>query len=70
MGCIPSKQSVLEGDSSHKNKPAKRSKKLRPPSPIIEAEPAPWVKGHAVYSFNEHQVLIPKPEPMGNEKGS
>lgn len=70
MGCIPSKQSVLQGDAPHHNKRAKRPKNHGPASPIVEGEPAPWVKGHAVYSFSERKMLDPRPEPELNEKGS
>ncbi|KAI0698408.1 hypothetical protein C8T65DRAFT_742820 [Cerioporus squamosus] len=46
MGCIPSKQNVLEGDSPAGIKPMKERKQRhkRLESPVLAEDAAPWVK--------------------------
>jgi len=61
MGCIPSKHDALvDDDPSHrcgafrrKSKPAKTKPKRYCPSPVMVEEPAPWVKGHAVFVLDK-----------------
>ncbi|KAI0066504.1 hypothetical protein BV25DRAFT_1820468 [Artomyces pyxidatus] len=59
MGCIPSKQKALQqfDDGTAPQLPSKKPKKTKknrgPPSPVVEGEPAPWVRGHAVLVLNE-----------------
>ena len=60
MGCIPSKQQVMDSDAAPvltsrpkpkffaKLKPS--NKKRRPPSAVVEA---PWVKGHKVFVLDK-----------------
>ncbi len=39
-----------------------RAKKARgPPSPVIEGEAAPWVKGHAVLTEKDGQLVVVRP---------
>ncbi|KAI9511902.1 hypothetical protein F5148DRAFT_1167303 [Russula earlei] len=67
MGCIPSKQELVENfddhgpltskrRTSHKQRPKptkyKVSKSHRPPSPVIPADAPPWVTGHTVMTVN------------------
>ncbi|KAI0328491.1 hypothetical protein GY45DRAFT_1326202 [Cubamyces sp. BRFM 1775] len=63
MGCIPSKQKVLDGDSSTTVLSATKEKKQRkekkgPPSPVVGENAAPWVKGHRVLSHKDGTVII------------
>ncbi|KAH9898283.1 hypothetical protein C8Q73DRAFT_834309 [Cubamyces lactineus] len=62
MGCIPSKQKVLDGDSSTTVLSATKEKQQRkqkgPPSPVIGEDAAPWVKGHRVLSHKDGTVII------------
>jgi hypothetical protein len=67
MGCIPSKQDILEtfdekGPSTSKGRTArtkhpkppkyKASKRQRPPSPVIPADAPPWVRGRTVVTVH------------------
>ncbi|KAI0375117.1 hypothetical protein BV20DRAFT_960187 [Pilatotrama ljubarskyi] len=67
MGCIPSKQKVLDGDSSTtilsstKEKKQKKQKK-GPPSPVIGEDAPPWLKGHRVMSHKDGAVIITERE--------
>ncbi|KAH8992408.1 hypothetical protein EDB92DRAFT_566549 [Lactarius akahatsu] len=69
MGCIPSKQTVLQGFDEHQTTAkgrtrkslmkfvkwpkSKKSRKPRPPSLEIPADAAPWVTGHAVMTVHQ-----------------
>ncbi|KAA1467839.1 hypothetical protein DENSPDRAFT_355678 [Dentipellis sp. KUC8613] len=62
MGCIPSKQSVLDaGDEARAMKPRKykKPKNLGPASPIIPEDAPPWVTGHRVVALSGHHVADP-----------
>ena len=59
MGCIPSKQQVMESDTPVLTSRSKlglfaklksSKKKTRPPSVVVEA---PWVKGHQVFVLDK-----------------
>ena len=64
MGCIPSKNKVLEADSSlgphARTKPTKEKKQKRgPPSPIVGEDAAPWVaRGHRMLSEKDGHIII------------
>ena len=64
MGCIPSKNQVLEADSSTglraRAKPTKEKKQKKgPPSPIVGEDAAPWVaRGHRKLSEKDGQIVI------------
>ena len=68
MGCIPSKQKVLDGDSSAstaplakikppKEKKAKKQKKGLE-SPVVGEDAAPWIKGHRVLTETDGAIVI------------
>ena len=71
MGCIPSKQSVLEADGMHsskaqswKEKRARRKERTRAKrdralaSPVVEGDAPPWVSGHAVLTQKNGEYRI------------
>ena len=64
MGCIPSKQKVLDGDSSTTilagaQEKKQKKQKERLPSPVVGDDAAPWLKGHAVLrTHKDGSILI------------
>lgn len=67
MGCIPSKQSLAEKDDVLPI-PGK-SRRLKPkwkktytaqelPSPVVDGDAPPWVKGHAVLTEKNGTLVI------------
>ncbi|OSD03185.1 hypothetical protein PYCCODRAFT_1434606 [Trametes coccinea BRFM310] len=65
MGCIPSKQKVLDGDSSTTaisgaKGQKERKQKKGPPSPIVADDAPPWVKGAAsrVLTHKDGTIII------------
>lgn len=67
MGCIPSKQKVLDGDSSTvilsgaQKKSQKKQKKQsqRLPSPVIEEDAAPWLQpARAILTTHKDGTII------------
>ena len=71
MGCIPSKQTVLEGDSPAGPLPRIKPEKARKPkkpkkgleSPIVGEDAAPWVKGHRILSEKDGAIIISERTP-------
>ncbi|EPQ60335.1 hypothetical protein GLOTRDRAFT_108906 [Gloeophyllum trabeum ATCC 11539] len=70
MGCIPSKQQVIETSTStlpemrpksalsfgsFRNNKAK-TRKPGPASPVISGDAPPWVRGHRVFILNEEEA--------------
>jgi hypothetical protein len=54
MGCIPSKQVVLEDGTVMTKRELKRMNKQRgPPTPDVEGELPPWLAGHRVVTVDE-----------------
>ncbi|KAI8990546.1 hypothetical protein BD414DRAFT_483982 [Trametes punicea] len=63
MGCIPSKQKVLDGDSSTtvvSSRKEKRQKKQKkgPPSPVTGEDAPPWLHGHKVLTEKDGTIVI------------
>lgn len=66
MGCIPSKQKVLDGESSTvilsgaQEKKQKKQKKesQRLPSPVIEGDAAPWLQARAILTTHKDGTII------------
>jgi hypothetical protein len=68
MGCIPSKQNVLDQfdehgygrstvketalEKKHCKRPRHKAQSRRPPSPVIPADAPPWVTGHKVMTVH------------------
>ncbi|KAH9858075.1 hypothetical protein C2E23DRAFT_802565 [Lenzites betulinus] len=65
MGCIPSKQKVLDGDSSttvlsgaKERKQKKQKKDLRLASPVIGDDAAPWLKERAILRTHKDGTIL------------
>ncbi|RDX50996.1 hypothetical protein OH76DRAFT_1401757 [Lentinus brumalis] len=61
MGCIPSKQKVLEGDSPAgiQSKKERKQRHQRLDSPVISEDAAPWVKAPSrVLSEKDGCIII------------
>jgi hypothetical protein len=68
MGCIPSRQNVLEkfdehghgqstlkgmtSEKKHPKRPKYKDQRRRPPSPVIPEDAPPWITGHAVVTVH------------------
>ncbi|KAI0253184.1 hypothetical protein BJV78DRAFT_1194743 [Lactifluus subvellereus] len=68
MGCIPSRQNILEkfdehghgrstleripSETKHPKRPKYKAQSRRPPSPVIPEDAPPWVTGHTVMAVH------------------
>ncbi|OJT15946.1 hypothetical protein TRAPUB_13370 [Trametes pubescens] len=66
MGCIPSKQKALDGDSStvilsgaqEKSQKKQKKQSQRLPSPVIDEDAAPWLQTRAILTTHKDGTII------------